>query len=533
MNEAIIRTEDIDPKEIQHYFVETEKDREIINLLKGKQPLLVVGSRGTGKTMLLRMAEQELLSNYDKDKVLPVFVNLVTCNIYDKKNILKVLISRTLRALQQGLKAQGIILTGSIFKPVTNVTTNPIVIRLEEYINESNTEGNESEGYSIDNEQIKEDVDQLIVFLNELCSEFKIKRINFLFDEACQVFQPTHQRVFFEFFRALRNYQITCKAAVYPGIVTYGSFQKFHDVTEIRIQRSITDSDYIEKMRQVVQKHYPEDYKVFEQQGELLNSIIYASTGNPRFLLKSINEIITGQGKFKSTNINNKIKEFYGTTIWSEHTKLSEMYSGHTDMIDWSRIFIEDTVLSDIEEINNNTNTKTTIYFCISRNAPAVIQQSIKTLEYSGILSLHTEGTKYRREMFDRYEINLGVVVLHEKQVNIQQRIKEIIDNISIKVFPNYGKNSLSYGDYSSLTDVSHFEADSNEVISHICEQDISSLDISYSMQKRLKDHGLNTIGQVLAKSETELRQIPYIGYVRSRRINNLVYNAILEYISG
>lgn len=135
--------------------------------------------------------------------------------------------------------------------------------------------------------------------------------------------------------------------------------------------------------------------------------------------------------------------------------------------------------------------------------------------------------------MFDRYEINLGVVVLHEKQVNIQQRIKEIIDNISIKVFPNYGKNSLSYGDYSSLTDISHFEADSNEVISHICEQDISSLDISYSMQKRLKDHGLNTIGQVLAKSETELRQIPYIGYVRSRRINNLVYNAILEYISG
>ena len=533
MNEAIIRTEDIDPKDIQNFFVETERDREIINQLKGKQPLLVVGSRGTGKTMLLRMAEQELLSTYSRDKVLPVFVNLVTCNIYDKKNILKVLISRTLRALQQSLKAQGIILTGSIFKPITNIITNPIIIKLEEYINESNATQEESEGYIIDNEQIKEDVDQLIIFLSELSSEFKIKRINFLFDEACQVFQPTHQRVFFEFFRALRNYQITCKAAVYPGIVTYGSFQKFHDVTEIRIQRSITDSDYINKMRQVIQKHYPEDYQVFEKHGDLLNSIIYASTGNPRFLLKSINEIIAGQGKFNSANINSKIKEFYGTTIWSEHTKLSEMYSGHTDMIDWSRNFIEDTVLSDIEEINQNPSQKTTIYFCISRNASAVIQQSIKTLEYSGILSLHTEGTKYRTEMYDRYEINLGIVVLHEKQVNIQQRIKEIIDNISIKVFPDYGKNSLSYGDYSKLADISQFEADSKEMISHICTQDISSLDISYSMQKRLKDYGLNTIEQVLSQSEEDLQKIPYIGEVRSRKINNLVYNAILEYISG
>lgn len=178
MSEAIIRTEDIDPKEINNYFVETEKDREIVNLLKGKQPLLVVGSRGTGKTMLLRMAEQELLSAYDDEKVLPVFVNLVTCNIHDNKNILKVLISRTLRSLQQALKSQGIILTGSIFKPITTVKTNPIVAKLEKYINDSIVTEDELEGIAIDNEKIKEDLDQLMNFLSELCCEFDIKRIN-------------------------------------------------------------------------------------------------------------------------------------------------------------------------------------------------------------------------------------------------------------------------------------------------------------------------------------------------------------------
>ena len=81
--------------------------------------------------------------------------------------------------------------------------------------------------------------------------------------------------------------------------------------------------------------------------------------------------------------------------------------------------------------------------------------------------------------------------------------------------------------------DIANFEANSTEIISKICQKDISSLEISRSIQTRLKNNGLCTIGQVLSNSEDELRQIPYIGLVRSRRISNIVYNAILEYISG
>ena len=66
MNEAFIRTEDINPKEVRDFFVETENDRDIIESLKGIQPFLLVGSRGTGNTMLLRSAEQELSNEFNK-----------------------------------------------------------------------------------------------------------------------------------------------------------------------------------------------------------------------------------------------------------------------------------------------------------------------------------------------------------------------------------------------------------------------------------------------------------------------------------
>lgn len=533
MSEAFIRTEDINPKEVKDFFVETDNDKDIIEALKGIQPFLLVGSRGTGKTMLLRIAEQELSSEFNEKRILPVFVNLATCNIHDNKNLLKILISRTLIGLQHSLKSHGILLSGSIFKPVADIEVNPIVTKLETYITETSCIQSSGEEIEINDDLIQTDTAKLLEFLSELCEQFKIKRITFFFDEACQVFQPTQQRVFFDFFRSLRTYYVSCKAAVYPGIVTYGSFQKFHDATVKRIERNITSDDYILQMRQMVEKHYPNDYNNLTQQGELLDSIIYASSGNPRFLLKSINEVFLKYKKLNTQGVNTIIKEFYGTTIWSEHIKLGNIYSGHKDMIDWSRNFIEDKVLEDIVKINSDLDSKNTVYFAISRNAPEVVQQAIKTLEYSGVISIHTEGTKYRNEMYDRYEINLGIVVLKEKQVSVQKRIKEIVEGLSIKTFPNYGANSSSYNDYSYLKDISKFEADYNEIMNDMMDKDISILDISPFLQSRLYNGGIHTIGEVLSKDELDLQNIPYIGPVRSRKISNVVYNSILEYISG
>ena len=58
-DEIIFRTEDLKLKEIGIKFVETKKDRENIEYLKKKTPIILSGSRGTGKTMLLKMAEKK------------------------------------------------------------------------------------------------------------------------------------------------------------------------------------------------------------------------------------------------------------------------------------------------------------------------------------------------------------------------------------------------------------------------------------------------------------------------------------------
>ena len=75
MSDFLFRTEDIKPEEIETYFVETGRDREIINALKARNPIVLSGSRGVGKSFLLRVAESELIKDFESDRVLPVYLS--------------------------------------------------------------------------------------------------------------------------------------------------------------------------------------------------------------------------------------------------------------------------------------------------------------------------------------------------------------------------------------------------------------------------------------------------------------------------
>ena len=78
MEEILIRTEDIQLKDILDLFVETEDYRTIVNSLKGKMPCILVGSRGVGKSFLLKVTQAELKKEFDIKRILPVYVSFIS-----------------------------------------------------------------------------------------------------------------------------------------------------------------------------------------------------------------------------------------------------------------------------------------------------------------------------------------------------------------------------------------------------------------------------------------------------------------------
>ena len=96
MSEFIFRTEDIKPEEILGLYVETAKDKRVVDLLKTANPVILEGSRGTGKSFLLRVAEAQLFTSFQTERVLPVYLSFV------KSSLLQTRRSATVPAMDDG-----------------------------------------------------------------------------------------------------------------------------------------------------------------------------------------------------------------------------------------------------------------------------------------------------------------------------------------------------------------------------------------------------------------------------------------------
>ena len=74
MSNFVIRTEELTEDEISKFYVADREDDEIFSKLKSPSPVLLIGSRGVGKTFLFKVSENRLKTTFSEDRILPVFI---------------------------------------------------------------------------------------------------------------------------------------------------------------------------------------------------------------------------------------------------------------------------------------------------------------------------------------------------------------------------------------------------------------------------------------------------------------------------
>mgnify|MGYP006076633141 CR=1 FL=1 len=533
----IIRTEDIRLEDILSLFVGTERDLSLIAALKSPNPLIIEGSRGTGKSFLLRVCEQEQIENFETERVLPVYISFIKSSLLHAKNpeqfqhwMLARICSRLLRSLYSsgllGSTPRALqLLAGGEVKNATKAT------RLEE-IAKAYEESFRTPGIEIDDTGIPE-VEELRDTIQDLCSELNIRSFNLLFDEAAHIFRPEQQRQFFTLFRDLRSPYITCNAAVYPGVTVYGStFEVAHDARIESLHREITDKAYLGQMREIIFKQADSNLqKAIERNGANFDALAYAVSGNPRLLLKTV----ALAPRLRSAEVQSVLKDFYRTGIWAEHSGLAERYAGHKELIDWGRQFIEGIAIVDALQKNDqwsieNKNERT-CYFWLHRDAPEAVKEALRLLTYTGIVTKLDSGVvATRREVGTRFAINVGCLATSE--ANPIVFVADLRKGLSIKRFTEYGAN---FKPFITLADTvgPEVEADLSEVIKEQMEKPITVLDISNHQKQALTGIGIDSIGRALSSSESTFQRAHYIGPKRSRRIMNVASAAVLEYLSG
>ncbi|WP_322045796.1 hypothetical protein [Paraburkholderia sp. J67] len=533
----VIRTEDLRPEEVLGLFVPTERDLQLIAGLKSPNPLIIEGSRGTGKSFLLRVCEQQQLSEFADTGVVPVYVSFIKSSLLSTKNdlqfqhwMLSHLASRVLRTLyQMGLLARptaaAIVLAGGAIGRAGEPT--PLEKITQQF------EASYKKPGDVVSTDVVPDVESFKDAIQDLCEELGLRRINVLFDEAAHIFRPEQQRQFFTLFRDLRSPYMTCNAAVYPGVTSYGpSFEATHDAQIESLNRDVHGSTYREQMREIVLKQSGAELQSdIERNGENFDALALAVSGNPRLLLKTVGLA----GRLRSSDVQSVLKDFYRNAIWAEHSALAERYPGHKELIDWGRVFVEHIAIPDAAQKNETykgeAKSERTTYLWVHRDTPEAVKESLRLLTYTGILTKLDAGVvATRREVGVRYAINIGCLVA--PAANPVAQLSELRRGLTIKRFTEYGQN------YPVFVEIARrvgkmVDADMSEALERLLDEPTTVLDLTEHQQAALASVGITTVGEALTSSEATFQKAMYIGPVRSRKMMNIVSAAVLEFLSG
>ncbi|MBX3230788.1 MAG: hypothetical protein KIT84_01115 [Labilithrix sp.] len=534
------RTEDIKPDEIEQYFVETAQDRKIINLLKQQNPLVLVGSRGVGKSFLLRIAQSELLREILRARVLPVYVTFNRSSLIqtaDPEQFQHWMMARLCHFLLRAIKKTGKmvdappslgLIAGGMLDKQTGSSRIESIMEAFEY-------SYKQPGKAVDAAGIPT-IDGFLETVEDLCEALDLARVSFLIDEAAHVLLPAQQRQFFTLFRDLRSPFVSCNAAVYPGLTSYGdTFQPSHDATVVGLERDVLSPEYVANMREIVEKQAQQDgdatlLRTMAQNAENFAVLAYAASGNPRIMLKTVAKA----PKLNSTQVNEVVREYYRTDIWADHSALADAFPGHKAYIDWGRRFIEDSVLPEVKKKNDQnlaSDRSTSCYFWIHRDAPQAIKESLRLLAYTGLVSEHATGIRATRaEIGTRYAVNLGCVLALEATPNTTG--VGVARNLTPKRMTEFGANHPSYKDLVSANP-SFVPAEPAAMLQKQLGYSLNVLDIPEWQKDGLRGLGLKTLGDVLGATEETFKRIFMVGEKRSRRIQSAAVEAVFEYLSG
>lgn len=585
-NYIVDRTESLNDSLIREYFIDTQHSH--IQRLLDTEQYILEGSRGIGKTMLMRTAEIKATEEFGKNSVLAVWINfeeslrIARIKVVDDstdpflqwtmgkilQEVLKKIISLKPTCTDQlSLRLQSIF--NRTVQSKAQESYRSYVELLDEYIKvlekgdiENNVKLSEH-APSKSLEQILDNPVSFKDFLLQLKFDFELERIVLLFDEAAHVFSHEQQEKFFTLFKNLRDPSIACKAAVYPGITNYGKyFEKGQDAKELRIEWSSKNKEDIQYIKNILQKRivaYDNNYwSKLCTNADVIDTICVCSNGNPRFAFHIIDELeiikVFIKSKITLLDTIKAIRQVFDLK-WKDFSSLQNRLKKYKLFISESEIFMKEVIIPNLRIWNDGrrkVGKKLSIGFFIETNAYDRIPQIFDILAYHNIVTIDYSKKSIGHNYYG-YLVSLNPSILFANRIIIDLNDMSSV-SVAIENNQAYYKTSIDIVELESKVSIEKEYKCSNEKCDYSTNEEFNFcpkcgskiiIEEVESLYNILRSHNINnlrlgnktkvrlkkkfsTIGEIYDANLEDIR----MEYIQDVRIVQ-VKNAAIEYMAG
>jgi hypothetical protein len=570
------RCEDLIYSQISSFTVVGDFERKVIDTLKGVGAHLLEGSRGVGKSMLLRQAEIEMDRDFLQDRKLAVYISFKTSTLLEgvkvgERDAFQAWVgAKILEGLHEKLLNLDLISHENIIDPYHEMfgITSPKKTKtyLQEKIHNLQklaTASNKEElVHQIGNDFLDKvnNITSLLETVKDISSQFNLSKIVFLFDEAAHTFIPKQQEIFFEIFKLLHGGQIAVKAAVYPSITSYGrNFEVGQDAIRVSMDRFDHSKEGRKAnrnlFREMLLKRIPHSgslHKKIFSKGRFLDLCIYLSTGNPRSFLHLLNRSLEKSEQlpegFSERAVILAAQEFVDKELLPYHHNLAKRLPKFSYHVKLGINLLRNYLIQELKNKNHNPkkNNDQSAFLTVGRDMSPHLSLALNILCYSGILA-HKGTIATGKKTANRYMVHLALMAT-EKAFSTTD-LTEAIQLLSPRYTKHFLGNDPNFNKYlSNLQEASEQCANCSadlppnakfcpecgakvemiSIVSALLDESIDSLSLSEKIKARIKNN-FPLIRDILEASIEDLKVIPYI----KERRSIMIKNAAEEFISG
>jgi hypothetical protein len=352
------------------------------------------------------------------------------------------------------------------------------------------------------------------------------KRIVLLFDDAAHIGRETSLGAFFDLFRTLSSHTLSCKAAIYPGVTEFGTrFDIYNDATVIDAARSPDRSGFGELFAEVLAARYPQITKSrvsaigYSRFSELLATSVL---GNVRGFIFACNDLIehNTSGSIGFNAMGESFKRLAAGYYWPLLEEVTPKLGKYTPAAETAHRLAE--ILLDTLGAANSS-------FALIHKAHVMrLAKPLEILEYVGFIS---------RRQASRAMKSGGRGVLYA--INLCTLLEKVsggrLTATQVDAWLSPTGDPIEFHERSEpLKSLPAPEPLANrdlEIFSLSIEQLKISPAYPYGLTElkiqKLREAGFTTIGLLADASEAEIRNVDGIGKISYMRIRSVLGQAI------